>query len=214
MGGNALAEDQPGILGVVNKDIAVALDALDNVVTTHFVGVHRVLLHPVEQISGADQVGEIALAPADIAVQQNTGHIALDCVQGLKAGGVIVAANLAGVGGSGLVAAADLAEGQVIAGGIQLGIGGAQVVEVRAAVGGGEAAQALAPDVLTVPGRAAVPGAGIGLGGVEVHDLAGASGIGIGVFGIGLEICVAGLGGVGIGHQRFQAALQAGGRFR
>ncbi len=212
MGGHALAHDQPRIFGIVDENIAVALNSLNNVIASHLIGVYRVGLHPVEQIGGADQTGQIALAPANIAVKQNAGNVALDIVQRLKAGGGIVAAYCAGVGGCGLVASADLTEGQVAAGGIQLGIRGTEVVQVGAAVGGGKAAEALAPDVLTVPGSGVVPGAGIGIRGIEVNNLAAASVIGVAVFGVCLQIGIGRHGGMGVGHQGLQAALDGRGR--
>ncbi len=82
------------------------------------------------------------------------------------------------------------------------------MMQIRAAVGGGERTKALGPYMLAVPGGATIPRTGVGCGGIEVYHFTGAACIGIAILCIGFKIGVGGLIAVGIGHECFQRRLQ------
>ena len=195
--GNLAAEHEPCQLGVINEGIAVALNTLNHLVAAHFPRVYGVKLAPSQQyIHAFEDLGHVGCAPirvpADVHVQDDAGHVALDVV-----GGLVVAC------GSGL------AVGLVAAGGVHALLGGTDVVEVSAAAGGVAAAKALGPDMLAV----AVPrGRPVGGG----HAVIGVEGGGVGgviVLAVHVEdqitaIVVGGDGFVGGCHQGAEGGLQ------
>ncbi len=117
--GNALTEDQPCVLGIVNKHVAVTLNVLYNIVSAHFPSIHRVILTPLQKkISALDHAGEVGFAPTDITVQQDAGNITFYIVQRFKVVGGIVTAHNTGITGCSLIGTGYLTEGKVVAGGV------------------------------------------------------------------------------------------------
>ena len=223
-----MAEHQPGKLRVVDKDVPVALDLFGGVVTAHFPGIHRVVLAPLQQNVQAlydfrsfvffivfvklreivrHHIGiEVGLLPADVDIEQNTGHVALDVVIGLVIGSVQPAAGIAqliiisgAVGGVavGMVVVYIL---------IDVGTGRAQMVAVGAAVDLLEGGAGLGPDVLPVE-VAAVPRVQAAAPDVA-HFPLGSTGDGIRVGKVGAQRVVAVVIGLGGGHQLIQRVIQ------
>ena len=189
--GNLAAEKVPCKLGVIDEGVAVALDALHHLVTTHFPCVHGVHLAPSQKdVHAFEYFGHVGSAPigipADVNVQDDAGHVALDVVMGL-------------------VKALGFAIGLIAAGGIDPCLCGTDVVEVGTATARIVSAQALGPDVLAVasPGGRPIRGRHAvacvergGVGGVvllTVHaeDVVAAIGVGGDIL-------------VGVGHQKMQ----------
>ena len=155
-----------------------------------------------------DNIGQVGLAPTDVAIQKDTGNIALDIVEGFKISGGVVAADGAGGSRSGLIAAAaaNNAVGQVVARRVDLGVSGSEVMHIRAAVGGRKGAEALRPNMLAVP-YGAVPRTADGVRGIQERHLGGAACRRVGILRIGLQIRIGRDLGMRVGHQCLQARL-------
>ena len=99
--GDIFVEEKECILGVVDEDIAGAGDGLNRVVAAQLPGVNGIVLHPLQKnfLAFDDAVGtphSLGVAPTDIDIEHDTGHIAAHII--LVAGlgvGVIVAAGFA-----------------------------------------------------------------------------------------------------------------------
>ena len=153
-----LTENLPSQFGIIDKNITVALDVLRLVVSAHFPGVDRVHFTPLQEgvqtfndlqsvvgiVARSNAEGiivhkEVRLTPAAPDVQQDTGNVAFDVVIDLHAvsrSGIIE--DIRTVILIGFVARdhiADIAHGHISAGRVDICIGRAEVMQVRARIG-------------------------------------------------------------------------------
>ena len=158
IGRNFLTENLPSQFGIIDKNITVALDVLRLVVSAHFPGVDRVHFTPLQEgvqtfndlqtvvgiVARSNAEGiifhkEVRLTPAAPDVQQDTGNVAFDVVIDLHAvsrSGIIE--DIRTVILIGAVARdhiADIAHGHISAGRVDICIGRAEVMQVRARIG-------------------------------------------------------------------------------
>ena len=101
--GNLSAEDEPSILGIVDEYVTVALDFLNNLVTTHLPGINRVKLTPLkENVNTLEHLGNACCtpigAPSYINVKTNSRNVALDVIKRLKIRRVIGSAKISNSG--------------------------------------------------------------------------------------------------------------------
>ena len=194
------AEQQERKFGIVNEDVAGAGNGLNGVVTTQLPGIHGVQLHPQQQniqafhnalrSPGGILAVAVDIAPTNIDIQENTGHVA---AQIQRAVGFAV----------GIVIAATLTIGSIAAGGVFDGGGGAEHHDVVFII----TSQALAvgPGMLTVE-RTVPSGADLQTG-IERGDLSAVV-LAIRVLVQVLGSFIAGLGLVCILHQLLKGCIQ------
>ena len=185
--GNGLAKELEGQLGIVHEDVADAGDVLHNVVAAHLPGVHGILTHPIEQdVLALDDAGGAPHVVPDVVArgavfrvdeQQDPGAVAAH----VDSGGNRVRVKVAGA----------LAVGRVAAAGVLADGGRTEHHDILGIVGVGfrvgVSILGMGPDVLAVPGGAAVPGAGDLRRGVEGGDIADVAvdAVGVAVHGTG-----------------------------
>ncbi len=158
-GGNRFVKEAPCQLGVIDERVAVALDVLHYNISAHFPCINGIALHPVKEDSGAlEDTGNIGIlagraAVADVEVKDDSGNIALDLVKRLEIGRAVVAADGAvdKRRALGCRAVTDIAELFAAAQTIGRHIVRANMVQIGARAALGTVAEALRPDVLTVP---------------------------------------------------------------
>ena len=172
--GDLGAKQQESQLGIVNEDITGTGDGLNRVVAAQLPGINGVFFHPLEQnVQALDDtirtphsfqstvcVGAVA-APADVDVECDTGHIAVQIMLAVALGIWIVEAGTLTVS---LVATAA----------VHGGGGGTEHHDVRFADGFTVSGiLTVGPGVLTVPSGAFVPGGTKGVAGIEAGNSLG-----------------------------------------
>ena len=98
VGRHSFIKQQECQFGIVNEYVTGASDGLNRVVTAQLPGINGVFCHPLQQnVLALDNTGRTphraGIAPTDIYIQHNTGHVTVDVV--LAAGfavGIIVTA--------------------------------------------------------------------------------------------------------------------------
>ncbi len=170
------AKEQEGQLRIVDKDVAVALDALNCIVAAHLPGINRIVFDPIEQyvqaldhvcavvflvvmVHGRDLIAgngriEIGLTPTDVDVQQNPRRVALDPVGRFIIRGVGVARGRAKLVCHSFAAQHDAIGLVTVDVLVDHRTGRAKVMAVRAAVDLEKGCLTFRPDVLAVEIRA------------------------------------------------------------
>ena len=193
------AKQQPGIFRIIYKHVTHAGNGLNRIVSAHFPGIHRIFFHPFQQdVQALYNAGSAPhgarYTPAHIHIQHHSGTVAPD-------------------GFTGIVVAAAFAVGRVAPGGVFAGIGGPQMHDIADLLAGAQLA--FGPDVLLIPGGAAVPLAGNGDLAVEQGHLVDIACLTVGVFVVVTDIFVAvivSIKSVGGGHQILQLSIKLASR--
>ena len=224
--GRCQAKHEPGKLRIVNEHIAIALNILYLVVALHFPLVHRVLLTPPEQCrtvfddaiaavaavitvqSGkvfTRYIGiEIGLLPTAIDIEQDARYVAFDVVPHLKHIVKVLGACpdhvhiIDLIGTVGRAGADKVGKGVIALGLVDTGDGGAQMVQIGAAVELVVGGFALRPHMLPVHDQTADGGIVSQHVGVEIK-VGGRTGFGVGIAPV---ICQRRSAGAGIDHLR------------
>ena len=150
IGGDCTVEHQVSQFGIVNEDIAGTGDGFHRIVAAQLPGINGVLFHPFEEhflaFHNAAAAPHITgVAPADIVIQHQTGHVTMDIVLAV---GIIV----------GVEEAAGFTVGSIAAAGVFLLGGRTQSHNIRRVI-----LLALVdtltsgPAVFPIPGVAAIP---------------------------------------------------------